>query len=109
MRVGEFVFADLQLDGEVKADKVEDLPLGAVALHMFFKLSVTGDQISVAPLDEDWLRKQLADGKLTVAHEKFEEDGIVLTAPSPQLRIFLSQIGAKPEAFGDEMVFRRKK
>jgi hypothetical protein len=108
-RLGELVFADVQLMGEVKGESVEELPVGAAALHMFFKVSLTGDQFGISLIDPQWLKEQFDAHKLSLAHEEFGDSTIILTAQSPQLRTLLLEVGANPKAFPDNALFTRKK
>ncbi|MGB0034821.1 MAG: hypothetical protein WBP79_05030 [Candidatus Acidiferrales bacterium] len=110
VRIDDFLFADALLKGDVKPDgKMVEVPGGAVALHVFVKVSLEGDALRMALLKQDWVRKQLEDKKIVVAHEDFDEDTTILTAPPPQLREFLKGIATIKEAFGDTDTFNRKK
>lgn len=110
VRIDDILFADALLKGDVKPDgKLVEVPGGAVALHVFVKVSLEGDTLRLALLDQDWVRKQLEDKKIVVAHEDFDEDTTILTAPPPQLREFLKGIATTKEAFGDTDTFNRKK
>ena len=109
MRVGKIVFADAQLMGEVKGKTVEDLPGGAAALHMFFKVSLGVDQFGVSPMDQQWLEKQFDMHKFPVAHEDLDDDTTILTAQPPQLQKFLLEVSADGEAFSGNTLFTRQK
>lgn len=84
VRLDKSLFADLLLDGQVKADgSTQDLPIGALAMHMFLKVSVEGDTLKMWTMSHDWLRGQFIEKKITLAHEDLDTFTILLTAPAP--------------------------
>jgi len=110
VRIDKWVFADLRLDGEVEADgSTQDLPFGALAVHMFLKVSVEGDTLKMWTMSHDWLRVQFIEKKITLAHDDLDIFTILLTAPTPQLQDFLRKAATTSDAFGEPFIFTRKK
>jgi hypothetical protein len=110
VRLDKSLFADLLFDGEVKADgSIQDLPSGAIATHIFLRVSVDGDTLEISILNYDWLRTQFIEKKTALAHEELDMFTTLLTAPTPQLQDFLRKAATVSEAFDGPIVFTREK
>lgn len=108
VRVGEVLFADTQLLSEGEK-AIAELPAGAVGLHMFWKISMAGDKLTVSTLSQEWLSSQFGTGALSAPHEDLDEATTILTGSPPKLQQFLREIAGQPKAFTKEVVFTRKK
>jgi hypothetical protein len=77
--------------------------------HAFGKIRIGPDTVQLSELGSKWLKERiLATGK--PAHEQApEKEGLVLTAPSAELRKALFAYLDRPEAFQPEQEFRRVK
>jgi hypothetical protein len=75
--------------------------------HMFLRVHVAGEQLHLAFLDSEWLRKR-------VPHEEADTNRIgkqaVLTASTPQVRAMVAKYSREPKAYDEhEVVFDRAK
>ena len=90
-----------------------DLPLAAdahlVPTHSFWKLSREGDSLTIACLDYDRLKKDLAANKASAEHTTVDDDFLVLTDTPAHLRAFLQAYTADPAVFLKPLVFHRQK
>jgi hypothetical protein len=104
-RLGDHLVWDMTLP----EDK-EEPALSAVhrlPLHSLARISLEGDRLELAFLDPKWFSTRAAEGALDVAHLEIEEDDILLTAPTEELRAAV--LTNWDEAFGDTAVFVRRK
>jgi hypothetical protein len=78
-----------------------------VPTHTIARVTISKDSISIAMMDGDWL-KQLSDqNQLDLAHERLDDEMIVLTAPTRELQAFALKHVYTKEAFGEAGVFHR--
>lgn len=74
--------------------------------HMFLKVVVSGDRLSVAFLDSEWLRQR-------VPHQDADIDNgrkqAVLTMPTPELRALVAKYAREPKAYDKGGAYRRAK
>lgn len=109
-RLGESYFMDFT-PGEVPDCEESEVVCLAPAFpvipaHMAGRIRFEGSTMRVDFLKEDWVAGQIRDGGLDIRHEKID-DGILLTAPAPDLRNLLVLAGGDEGAFGDGFVLRR--
>jgi hypothetical protein len=78
-----------------------------VPAHTLARLTIGENAISIALLDDDWLRKRSDRHQLTLAHERLADGAIVLTAPTGDLQAFVRSNVNNKEVFGDPEIFRR--
>lgn len=76
-------------------------------VYSFMRLDRDGDALRLAILDTDWLSTALDEERYTIAHEPLE-DSILLTAQTPQLQGFMTQIANVDEAFPEARVLQRQ-
>jgi hypothetical protein len=74
---------------------------------MFLRVQVTSEQLRLAFLDSEWLRKR-------VPHEEADTNRIgkqaVLTVSTPQVRALVAKYAREPRAYDEhEVVFDRAK
>lgn len=73
-------------------------------VHTFAKLKLDGDSLKIMMFDPDFLEKLLERRQIRIKHEKLEEGGYVLTAPSEELQKFVEKYGNEKEAYIRDMV-----
>jgi hypothetical protein len=78
------------------------------ASHSFYKLHIGRDKLTIAHLEEDWLKK-IADGKRLNLSHKLSGDKIILTAPTDSLQKFVMKYAQSKEAFPKPTTFVLKK
>lgn len=76
-------------------------------LHGFVFLEVQGQALNFAVLEADTLRRYLERNPTAVPHIALK-DGILLTAPSSELRRFLAGYLARRGVLGEAAVWRRR-
>ncbi|MGA8762475.1 MAG: hypothetical protein WB562_06255, partial [Candidatus Sulfotelmatobacter sp.] len=52
-------------------------------------------------LDQNWLEKQFAANKFSIAHEDVDEDRTVITASPAEIQELLKKLSKNPEAFSN--------
>ncbi|HVA17245.1 MAG TPA: hypothetical protein VMV59_05985 [Candidatus Dormibacteraeota bacterium] len=112
VRLGSNLFADAIFDNQSLNDKKLDLPGGVVPLHLFYKISLSGDTLQTAQLNHDWLVRQFDAKKISIAHQSMGDDpdsDILFTASTGELRRFIQQIADTPGAFHKPDVAYRQK
>jgi hypothetical protein len=78
-----------------------------VRAHALVKLTIGEDSLSIALLDDEWLKKLSDQRQLGLAHERLADGTIVLTAPTSELQAFILRDANREEAFGESETFRR--
>jgi hypothetical protein len=76
-----------------------------VPTHTIARVTISKDSISIALMNGDWL-KQLSDqNQLDLAHERLDDEIILLTASTRELQVFALKHANTKEAFGEAWVF----
>jgi len=112
VRLGGNLFADAIFDNQSLNGKNLHLPDGVVPLHLFYKVSLSGDTLQTAQLNHDWLVQQFDANKISIAHESMGNDSdsdILFTASPGELQRFMQQIADTPSAFNKPDVAYRQK
>jgi hypothetical protein len=80
-----------------------------IRAHTICRVWMQKDDLRLDWLDEDWLIKAVESGKVTIAHAQ-AEDGLVITAPTKELRQTVLKYAEDNEAFppADETLYRMK-
>jgi hypothetical protein len=78
-----------------------------LSMHVFTRMKLNGDTLTLAMLEADWLLKMDTAKKLKTPHVRRENE-VILTGTTEELRSFVSSIGSMSEAFPDTSVFIRK-
>jgi len=122
MRLGQQRFLDISA-GDEWSDS-EMLQSLLVNSHAVAKVSLEGDTLSTAFLDGDWIETALGDKRIVLSHEVVDASGaaddpptrihsssrrVILTAPTGELRTFLTKHANTAGAFqaGEQMRRRR--
>jgi hypothetical protein len=88
----------VQLGGQRFLDlTAHDAPSLAVPGHMFGKIAVTGDEMTIQLMTSSWLEKKAREAGLPVL--EMADNEILLTAPTAELQKFVVRYAADPDAF----------
>ena len=113
VRLGKYLFFDAVLrENRVGGQEADDSPL--VRPHWFGRISIQGDSMRFALLDEEWLENAVRESKVQVQHEELEKhmlaDGtILLTASTKELQSFVLKYADDEKAFSWGEELSRKK
>lgn len=69
--------------------------------HIFSRVSLEGNSLKLAQMDDEWLGKMLKAGTVKISHERFQ-DGLFLTAPTAELQAFFLEHADNADAFSIE-------
>jgi hypothetical protein len=75
--------------------------------HSVARVCLSGDELSVASLNDNWVATQAREKTLNLPHER--EDSLILTASPEELRSFLVAQGSNDKAFPNPLVLKRQK
>ena len=108
VRLGKAVFVDFEPDTDSSGDGELTLPYPVIESHMIGRVWIEKDQVRIHFLDENWIKKQLKEGKLTLAHAGPAETPI-LNATTAELRKFAQEHAEDEEAFSENYELARMK
>jgi hypothetical protein len=101
-RIGELLLLDVTpLDGT-------DIAPMQIAVHALFRLEVTPDALTFAPLDYDRFYAMAHEGAGGLGLVLDARKNAVITAPTGEIRRWLSAHAADPGIFGEGTVVKRK-
>ncbi len=84
----------------------------AMSLHSFYRLRVDSTALVLTPLKRDWVHSQVAGERLGLSGRALaaDDDSVVLTSSTHQLRDFLRDYGNSTDAFAPDprLVFQRR-
>ncbi len=72
--------------------------------HTFAKVEFTGENLRIFPLHSEYVEELIKQKRIRLKHEIIGEDGIVLTAPTQELRDFIDNYSDEPRLFDDPEV-----
>ncbi len=81
------------------------LPASGIVGHMFVKARVSEGVLRIAFFDSEWLRKRVPHEEVRVAKGNQQA---VLIVSTVELRKLVSKYATSPQAYSDELVFRRQ-
>jgi hypothetical protein len=99
-----------ELDGAMFLDlypEYHDSSLYFVPAHTLARVTIEEDSISIAMLNDDWLRQSIDQHDRKLSHERLASGAIVLTAPSGELQAFIKTHANSREAFSEAKLYRR--
>ncbi len=79
-----------------------------LSVHVFTRMKMQGDTLSIATLEADWLLKMITAKKIKITHVQRENE-IILTASTTELQNFFATIAGTNDAFSDQNVLVRTK
>lgn len=74
-----------------------------IPVHIFWKISVGQDNLSIMPLDEEWLVKETRN-MVTISEPDYDISDVILTAPRSQLQELLRKNANNPKAFSNTLL-----
>jgi len=106
-RLGTALFVDF---GTRDADehKYAEIPFPGIEAHIFGRIYIDKNSVRIDFLSDDWVKKQATAGKLTLATVE-TKDGLVISAPTEQLRKFALEHAEDAEAFSESFSMIRSK
>jgi hypothetical protein len=97
----QYVVVAGQLGGQWFLDSYPKAPPGdhhVLSAHMFHRISIVGDTLTMASLESDWLEKMIDSKKISIPHARRDGEAI-LTASTEELQQLLTRFANDPEAF----------
>jgi hypothetical protein len=91
----------VKLQGSLFADLVRDTSGWTIPGHVFAKISLDGDALSVSFLDSDWLKQQILSGS------RQNSNFVVLPGSTAALQQMVSKYGDDPRAIDGGTEFQR--
>ncbi|KAF0236019.1 MAG: hypothetical protein FD181_3085 [Prolixibacteraceae bacterium] len=82
--------------------------LHVIPVHTFAKLTVTDNTLQINWFDGDWLKEQIEEKKIKIAHEKNDES-LLLTAKTADLQKLSIKYANTEAAFKDGLVVELKR
>lgn len=110
-KVGETTFADIMPSDDADDTNNVYFNLHLLPVHSVCKVELKDDELTMIPLDGDWLIKQLKSKSIALPHKVLstDEDHVVLTATTKELNKFLKTTATNENAFPPKHVFKFKK
>jgi hypothetical protein len=111
VRLGDSLFIDFHgdMDRTMSSDKPDDIiPYPAIATHMIGRVWLEKDSLRIHFLNDDWIKKQVKAGALSLAHLD-TNDGQILTASTEDLRKFMQAHADDADALSENYELRRFK
>jgi hypothetical protein len=69
-----------------------------LSVHVFTKMTLTGDTLTLASFENDWLEKQITDKIISIPHIRRGSE-IILTASTKELQSLFRAVGENNDAF----------
>ena len=106
VKLGKYLFLDIFPD---QIDTKNDFyRTHFLSVHTFSRIWFKEDTLSLAILDNDWMKDMISQNKISIQHEQTEE-GIVLIASTEELQKFVLTYAEDPQAFPQSTTLVRKK
>lgn len=109
LQVGDGFYIELQ--GSGSSDSQTPGQANLRRGHWIFRLDKNGRSLTLAALDDDWLKNAINQGDVAIAHSPSDRDGkeIVITASSGELQQLVLDHATDQKAFSDITVFVKVK
>jgi hypothetical protein len=108
VQLGNARFIDFQGDTDGFDDDETIMPFPLIESHMIGRIWIEKDAVRIHFLNSDWVKKQLEEGKLTLAHAG-SAIAPILNAPTADLRKFALEHAEDKEAFSENYELARVK
>ncbi len=106
-RAGAYRVLDLTPDEDPGLNASDAYKALLLPLHTFLIVDSLGSELHVRALQPDSVESFLEGEPTAIAHVNLES-GIVLTAPTPELKAFVERFAARPGALGRPATWRRR-
>jgi len=109
LQVGDGFYIELQ--GSGSSDSQTPGQANLRRGHWIFRLDKNGRSLTLAALDDDWLKNAINQGDVAIAHSPSDHHNkeIVITAPSADLQQLVLEHSTDQKAFSDITVFVKSK
>ncbi|MBZ5526434.1 MAG: hypothetical protein LAN71_00830 [Acidobacteriia bacterium] len=107
VKLGDFLFLDFKAPDD-KDLKFNFYPYPVVESHVFARVRADKKNLRLDFLSDDWVKKQLKDGKSALATLAVDS-GLLVTATTAELRKFALAHAEDEEAFSERFEFARAK
>lgn len=77
-----------------------------LSVHVFTKMTLSGDTLTLASFENDWLEKQIDEKKISVTHIRRGSE-IILTASTKELQSLIRTAGGNNDAFPNSTKYVR--
>lgn len=104
-KIGDSWFLDLYAE---RTDKETVGGLHLLPTHSFWKLTLKKDTLTLAPLNYEWFANQVKAKKVDISYTTLDEDRLLLTASSEELRKFFLRHEKNAEAFKERHTWKRQ-
>jgi predicted small lipoprotein YifL len=112
VRIGSGLFADFEGDTGNKVfdfdSKDAMIPFPVMSVHMMGRVWLGKDSLEIDFLKDDWVKEQIKAGSFPLAHLG-ENDDLILTASTDELRKFMQEHAEDKDALSDNYKFIREK
>jgi len=105
-RLGSQLFIDFGTP-DAEKHKFAEFPFPLVSSHIFGRVQLDKNSMRIDLLSDDWVKEQAKTGTLSLATVE-TKDGLVLSAPTEELRKFALEHAGDSKAFSETFSFRRK-
>ena len=92
VRLGELRFLDITSKDTTSLD---------IQGHLFVKVWMEGEGLRVPALDSDWFKQKIREASFP--HLEMEDEQMILTAPTLELRKFVTLCASEPKAFDSDV------
>jgi hypothetical protein len=109
LQVGDGFYMELQGSGSGDSQTPGEVRLRRG--HWIFRLDKNGRTLTLAALDDDWLKNAINQGDVAIAHSPSDRENkeIVITAPSGELQQLVLDHATDQKAFSDITLFVKSK
>lgn len=77
-----------------------------LSVHVFTKMTLSGDTLTLASFENDWLEKQITDKKVVIPHIRRGSE-IILTASTKELQSLIRSVNENKDAFPNKTTYVR--
>jgi hypothetical protein len=107
VRLGSTLFVDFG-PRDAEKHKFAEIPFPILESHIFGRIRIEKNSSRIDFLSDDWVKKQATAGKLKLSTVE-AEDGLVISAPTEELRKFALEHADDAEAFSETYSLGRSK
>jgi len=98
-RIDGQLFLDARLKEHFLGDKRIDSDVFVLPTHLIGRIELEPDALRIQLFHTDWMREQIAAGRLELSHTNLEDGTFLITAGTEELQQFVRRYGGEEEAF----------
>jgi hypothetical protein len=76
-------------------------------VHLFMKVSVEENQLTMHMFSDTWLKEQLQNRQIRIKYEVNDEENYLLTAPTRDLQKFVQKYGSIDQAYRNSQLYTK--